>query len=157
MHQRPPELFRKIIFFYFTRLHFHDILGPQMDPPWDPKKVPKLFSKVIFGGPRPPPQGPAELRISEEKCRQLRAKSRFPRRGGVRSSARGGPFWDPQKIKKTIFGSPKMDPLGYPSGSVLGAQKITLKNYRKNTRGSNEPHFYGRQAGRPADAKMLPK
>ena len=41
-----------------------------MDPPWNPKKVPNLFSKVIFGGPRASPLGPAELQISEKnvKC-----------------------------------------------------------------------------------------
>ena len=50
-------IFSKFHFFYFSRGHFPDILEVQMDPPWNPKKMPKLFSKVIFGGPKPSGRG----------------------------------------------------------------------------------------------------
>ena len=38
---RTLHFLQKSIFFNFPRAHFPDILGLQMDPTWDPKKVPK--------------------------------------------------------------------------------------------------------------------
>ena len=92
-----PSFLKKNVFFYFPRTHFPDILGLQMDPTWDPKKVPKLFSKVIFGGPRPPPSGAGRVGDFRKKCRMLRAAGPFSRRGGSGAAPGGELFGIPKK------------------------------------------------------------
>ena len=72
---RSPHL-KKNVFFYFCRDHFPDILGLQMDPPWNPNKKAKIIFQGDFWGAQAPP-GSAELQISEKNVECFEREALF--------------------------------------------------------------------------------
>ena len=94
---RSPHFLKKSFFSNFPEVIFQTFWGSRWDPTWDPKKVLKLFSKVIFGGPRPPPHGTGRVADFRKKRRMLRARGPFFRRGGSGAGPRGEPFGIPKK------------------------------------------------------------
>ena len=93
-----------------------------MDPTWDPKKVPKLFSKVIFGGPRPPPPGLAELQISEKNVECFEREALFLGGGGLAQPPGGSLLGSPKNKKSSLGGLPKWT-LWEPNLAPFGTSK----------------------------------
>ena len=87
-----------------------------MDPAWDPKKVPKLFSKVIFGGPKPSPPGLAELQISEKNVECFERKALFLGGGGPVQPSGGSLLGSPKNKNFNFGGLPKWTPKGSKIG-----------------------------------------
>ena len=94
---RSPHFLKKSFFSIFPEVIFQTFWGSRWDPTWDPKKVLKLFSKVIFGGPRPSPPRTGRVADFRKKCRMLRAGGPFSWRGRSGAALGGEPFGIPKK------------------------------------------------------------
>ena len=135
---RAPLIFKKKRFFLIFPMSFSSHFGAPNGPTLGPQKSAKfIFQGHFWGAQGLPPWDQPSCRFPKKMSNALSGRPFFSE-GGVRCSPRGGALWDPQKIKKTILGASQNGAFGAPIWLRLEAPKITLKNYPKNTRGSNE-------------------